>query len=74
VTLSAACLYKTYKNGASMIQVFGYPHVLLGGIVAAAVAAFCVRYFVHLLVRHGLNVFAWYRLALAGALLMYYYT
>ena len=73
VTLSAACLFKTYKSGASMIQVFGYPHVLLGAVVAAAVAAICVRFFANLLVRHGLNFFAWYRLALAGALAMYYY-
>jgi undecaprenyl-diphosphatase len=73
VTLSAACLFKTYKSGASMIQVFGVPHVLLGAAVAAAVAAICVRYFANLLVRHGLNFFAWYRLALAGALALYYY-
>lgn len=73
VTLSAACIFKTWQNGASMIQVFGYPHVLLGAGVAAVVAALCVRYFAHLLVRHGLNVFAWYRLALAGALALYYY-
>jgi undecaprenyl-diphosphatase len=73
VTLSAACIFKTYKNGASMIQVFGYPHVLLGAAIAAGVAAICVRYFAQLLVRHGLNFFAWYRLALAGALALYYY-
>lgn len=73
VTLSAACTFKTYKSGASMIQVFGFPHVLLGAVVAAVVAAICVRYFATLLVRHGLNFFAWYRLALAGALALYYY-
>ena len=73
VTLSAACLYKTYKSGSSMIQVFGYPHVVLGAIVAAVVAGVCVRYFAQLLVRHGLNFFAWYRIALAGALMLYYY-
>jgi undecaprenyl-diphosphatase len=73
VTLSAACIFKTYKSGASMIQVFGYSHVLIGAVVAAAVAAICVRYFANLLVRHGLNFFAWYRLALAGALALHYY-
>jgi undecaprenyl-diphosphatase len=73
VTLSAACIYKTYNNGASMIQVFGYPHVLLGAGVAAAVAFICVRFFAQLLVRHGLNFFAWYRLILAGALALHYY-
>lgn len=73
VTLSAASLYKTYKNGAAMIQVFGWPNVALGAVVAAVVAAICVRYFIQLLLRHGLAVFAWYRLALAAALGIYYY-
>jgi undecaprenyl-diphosphatase len=73
VTMSAACIFKTYKNGPSMIQVFGYPHVILGALVAAGVAAVCVRYFAQLLVRHGLNFFAWYRIALAAALAMHYY-
>lgn len=73
VTLSAATSFKTMKSGAAMIQVFGWPHVLLGAAVAAGVAALCVRYFVHFLLRHGLNFFAWYRLALAGALAYYYY-
>jgi undecaprenyl-diphosphatase len=73
VTMSAATVFKTYKNGASMIQVFGYPNVVLGAVVAAVVAAVCVRYFAQLLVRHGLNFFAWYRILLAVALATYYY-
>jgi undecaprenyl-diphosphatase len=73
VTLSAASIFKTYKSGAAMIQVYGWSHVLLGGIVAAIVAAISVRYFVQLLLRHGLTMFAWYRLALAGALGLFYY-
>jgi undecaprenyl-diphosphatase len=73
VTMSAATIFKTYKNGASMIQVFGYPHVVLGAVVAAVVAAVCVRYFAQLLVRHGLNFFAWYRILLAVALALFYY-
>ena len=56
-----------------MIQVFGLPHVLLGSAVAAIVAALCVRFFVQVLLRHGLNMFAWYRLVLAGALALHYY-
>lgn len=73
VTMTVATVFKTYKNGASMIQVFGYPHVVLGAVVAAVVAAVCVRYFAQLLVRHGLNFFAWYRIAVAAALSMYYF-
>lgn len=73
VTLSAASLYKSYKNGDAMIQVFGWSHVMLGAIVAAVTAAVCVRFLVHWLTRHGLAVFAWYRLVLAAALAIYFY-
>lgn len=73
VTLSAASLYKSYKNGDAMIQVFGWSHVALGAVVAAITAAICVRFLVHWLTRHGLAVFAWYRLALAAALGIYFY-
>ncbi len=68
VTLSAASVYKGMKSGSAMIQVFGWPHVLLGAAVAAITAAVCVRFLVLWLTRHGLAVFAWYRLALAAAL------
>ncbi len=68
VTLSAASVYKGLKSGSAMIQVFGWSHVLLGGVVAAVTAAICVRFLVHWLTRHGLAIFAWYRLGLAAAL------
>ena len=73
VTLSAASIFKTYKSGPAMVQVFGWNNVLLGAGVAAVVAALSVRFMVQLLIRHGLNVFAWYRIALAGTLAFYYY-
>jgi undecaprenyl-diphosphatase len=53
--------------------VFGWPHIILGCVVAAVVAAVCVRFLVHWLMRHGLAVFAWYRLVVAAALYIYYY-
>ncbi len=73
VTLSAASLYKGYRSGGAMIAVFGWSHVLLGAVVAAVTAALCVRFLVHWLTRHGLGVFAWYRLALAAALAAVFY-
>ncbi|HVU32109.1 MAG TPA: undecaprenyl-diphosphate phosphatase [Opitutaceae bacterium] len=68
VTLSAATVYKSLQSGAAMIEVFGWSHVLLGCVVAAVVAALCVRFLVRWLTRHGLSVFAWYRIAIAAVL------
>lgn len=73
VTLSAASVYKGYKSGAAMIEVFGWSNVILGGVVAAVTAAVCVRFLVHWLTRHGLALFAWYRLALAAVLGVVFY-
>lgn len=68
ITLSAASIYKGWKSGAAMIQVFGWSNVIVGGVVAAVTAVVCVRFLVHWLTRHGLAIFAWYRLALAAVL------
>ena len=68
VTLSAATVYKSYRSGAAMIQVFGWSHVLLGAAVAAVTAALSVRFLVGWLTRHGLAAFAWYRLGVAALL------
>jgi undecaprenyl-diphosphatase len=68
VTLSAATVYKSYKSGAAMLQVFGWSHVALGAIVAAITAALSVRFLVNWLTRHGLGAFAWYRLGVAALL------
>lgn len=71
VTLSAATLFKGVRSGAAMIQVFGWPNVLLGCAVAAVTAAICVRFLVRWLTHHGLGIFAWYRLLVASALVAF---
>jgi len=68
VTLSAATVFKTYKSGAAMIDVFGWTHVLIGCVVAAITAALAVKFLVGWLSRHGMIVFAYYRLVFAGVL------
>jgi len=68
VTLSAATIYKSYKSGAAMLQVFGWSHVALGAVVAAITAALSVRFLINWLTRHGLGAFAWYRLGVAALL------
>ena len=74
VTLTAASIYKSMKGGSVMIAVFGWSHVILGAVVAAITAAVCVRFLVHWLMRHGLAVFAWYRLIVAAGLIAYFYS
>jgi len=73
ITLTAASVYKGYRSGGAMIQVFGWTNVILGAVVAAVTAAICVRFLVHWLTRHGLAIFAWYRIVLAAALAAVFY-
>ena len=73
LTLSAATMFKSYKSGAAMVQVFGWFPILLGAAVAAITAAVCVRFLVQWLTRHGLAAFAYYRLALAAVLAVVFY-
>ena len=71
-TLAGAAFLKSLKSGPAMIQVFGWSNVLLGAFVAAISALLAVKFLVHFISRHGLAVFAYYRLALAVALLVLY--
>ncbi|MEO5958545.1 MAG: undecaprenyl-diphosphate phosphatase [Opitutaceae bacterium] len=73
LTLTGAAVLKSYKSGAAMIQVFGWSHVIVGAVVAAVTAALCVRFLVSWLTRHGLGIFAWYRLVCAAALVAVFY-
>ena len=73
VTLTAATVYKGLQSGAAMVAVFGWPHVMLGIIVAAVAAAAAVRFLVTYLSRHGLMLFVWYRLIVAGLLFALYF-
>ncbi len=67
--LTGAALLKSYKAGSAMIEVFGTPSLVLGSLVAAVSAAISVKFLVSYLSRHGLGVFAIYRLALATILI-----
>ena len=71
-TLAGAAVFKGAKSGAAMIEVFGWADVLLGAAVAAVAALVAVKFLVHFLARHGLAGFAYYRLALAVALTVFY--
>jgi len=71
-TLGGAAFYKAFRTGPAMIEVFGWSNVLLGGFVAAVSALVAVKFLVHFISRHGLAVFAYYRLALALVLTLFY--
>ena len=44
----------------------------IGVVVSAIVGFFAVKYFIRYLARHSLDVFAWYRLALAATAVIWY--
>ena len=70
--LAGAAVYKGFISGPAMIEVFGWSSVLLGGLVAAISALLAIRFLVHFISRHGLAGFAYYRLALAVVLIVFY--
>jgi undecaprenyl-diphosphatase len=71
-TLAGAAVYKSFKSGPAMIEVFGWSSVLLGCVVAAISAALAVKFFVRFLSRNGLAVFAFYRIAVAIVLAAFF--
>jgi undecaprenyl-diphosphatase len=71
-TLAGAALYKGVRSGPAMIEVFGWSNVLLGTGVAAISALIAVKFLVHIIARHGLALFAYYRLLLAVVLAITY--
>ena len=70
ITLSAASGYKMVTDGSQMIRVFEFGPVIVGCLVAFVSAALAVRWLVSYLSRHGLALFAWYRIILAIAVLI----
>ena len=66
LTLTAATAYKSIKVGPGMVDAYGWTALLVGFTAAAVSAAVSVKWMVGWLNRHGLTVFAWWRLAAAG--------
>jgi undecaprenyl-diphosphatase len=68
ITLTAASGYKFVTDGSEMIVALNMGPVLVGCIVAFISAALAVKWLVGYLSKHGLALFAWYRIAVAIAI------
>ena len=71
LTLSAASVYKMWSLGPALTQVYPAGPASVGLIVAAITAFVSVKWLVGYVSRKGLGVFAWYRIALGGAILAF---
>jgi len=69
LTLSAASVYKMWSLGPALTQVYPAGPASVGLLVAAVTAFVSVKWLVGYVSRNGLGVFAWYRIALGGAIL-----
>lgn len=72
VTLGAATAYKAVGDGAVMLEEFGAGVLALGFVMAWLSAVVSVRWMVSWLKSHGLAIFGWYRVVLAGLLYSFF--
>lgn len=70
LTLSAAACYKIAVDGRGVLVVFDAGPLLFGILIAFVSALLAIRWLINYLTRHGLGLFAWYRLALALAIVL----
>lgn len=71
ITLTAAAGYKSLKVGLPILDAYGLGPVLVGSLVAMVAAALAVKWLVSFLSKHGLALFGWYRIVLAGVVLLF---
>jgi len=71
ITLTAASGYKLVSDGEQMVAALDFGPVLVGCLVAFVSAMLAVKWLVTFLSKHGLAPFAWYRIALAIAVVIF---
>ena len=72
ITLSAASGYKALTAGKALLTLNVGP-LLFGILIATIAAAFAVKFLVSILTRYGLAPFAYYRILLATAIVLFFY-
>lgn len=65
VTLSAATAYDTLKHGQLMLQTFDHYSLIVGVALAFIAATVSIKWMMSYLSRHGLEIFGYYRVAIA---------
>lgn len=65
VTLGGATLLDALNHGPTMLREYGWAPLLIGFVAAFAAAEVAVRWMIGYVVRRGMAVFGWYRIALA---------
>lgn len=70
MTLGAATLYESAKNGSTVIDAYGWFDPLVGLVFAFVFAALAVKWMVNWLQTRSLAIFGWERLVVAAASLI----
>lgn len=65
ITLLAATVYKSKDAGPEMLDAYGWWPMILGSIAAWVSAILAVKWMVAYLKKHGMEVFGYYRIAIA---------
>ena len=65
ITLTAATAYDALKHGPEMLATYGATPLLIGFSAAWLSAVLAVKWMVGYLKSHGMEIFGWYRVALA---------
>ena len=65
ITLCAATVYKALDAGPLMVEHYGWGPMILGSVAAWASAVAAVTWMVAYLKKHGMEVFGYYRIAIA---------
>lgn len=74
VTLSAASFYKILVDGSNIVKVLNLGPVIFGCAIAFVTGGVAVKWLVSYLTKHGLSLFAWYRIVLALGIFLANYT